>query len=168
MLCLTACSPGSDDSGSCDLNGKGIEEIMQVDIPDGYEQEPNVVRNEDGGELISIHYGKGEATIYIMIMSYKGKAVMGSDETMEEWYEDKEDIIAETAAIENADSDAFIYPIGMDTDESTTGEQSVIEAVFAYHDYLIMVGMENYDGAAITKEQKELFRGVLESIRFAD
>ncbi len=168
MLCLTACTSGSDDTGTCDLSGKGIEEIMQVDIPDGYEQEPNVVRNEDGGELISIHYGKGEATIFIMIMSYKGKAVMGSDETFEEWYEDTKDIIAEEKAIENADSDAFIYPIGIDTDESTTGEQSVIEAVFAYHDYVIMVGMENYDGAAITEEQKADFRDVLESIRFTD
>lgn len=145
---------------------KGLDQIILYEVPKGYKVEKNILYNDDGG-IISIHYGNKKDSIFFFILSYKGKAVMGSDETFEDWYKEK-DNIAEKYPIKNADTDAYIYPIGINTEDKKNVDKSVIEAVFSYKDYLIMVGMFNHEGEPITKDQKTVFSNLLKSIDFKE
>lgn len=142
---------------------KGIEEILSYEVPDGYKHEKNDVYS-DNDKLISIHYGNGYSSVYFMILSYKGKAVMGSDETLGEWIKDR-DNIAETYKIKNSNINIYLYPIGINKNGKIEGEKSLIEGVFEYKNYLIMVGIFNHEGEDITKKQKELFNDFLDSIK---
>ncbi len=141
---------------------KGIDKIMSYEVPKGYKKEKNPVFNDDG-ELISVFYGDKKTSVYFIILSYDGKAVMGSDETFKEWYETTDNIV-EKFYIKNADSYAYIFPIGITKDPTKEVDKSVIEAVFSYDGYLIMVGMFNHEGELITQSQKKTFSNVLKSI----
>ena len=161
LLCLTSCSKKEEN---VNLNGVGLKELIEVDIPSGYKPEKNVIYNDHGGEIISKHYGKDKTSIYFMILSYKGKAVMGSDETIDEWYKNSENIVDEVS-IEQADSNIFIYPIGINK-RSKNADGSVIEGVFGYKDYVIMVGMFSHDGTPpLTDEQIKIFYNMLKTIK---
>ena len=145
---------------SCQQEYKGIDKIMSISLPNGYEPKKNEVRN-DKGELISKWYGNDDYSVCIIILSYDGKAVMGSDETLEEWCGSHENI-ADRIEIQNADSDMFVYPFGMGDDITN---RDVIEGVFGYHDYVIMVGMSSHDGGPwLTKKQVKEFYEMAESI----
>ena len=141
IILLTGCS--KNNTKLIELY-KGLDQIILYEVPKGYKPEKNILYNDDGG-IISIHYGNKKDSIFFFILSYKGKAVMGSDETFEEWYKEK-DNIAEKYPIKNADTDAYIYPIGINTTDKENVDKSVIEAVFSYKDYLIMVGLFNHEG----------------------
>ena len=141
---------------------EGIDKLITYQIPVNFIHEKNDVFN-DSNELISIHYGDNKASIYFMILSYKGKAVMGSDETFEEWLKSTENI-AETFELKNLKTKAYLLPIGIKTNYENAHEKSIIEAVFSYKDYLIMAGMFNHEGETITEPQKLIFKDLLTSI----
>ena len=141
---------------------EGIDKLITYQIPENYIHEKNDVYN-DSNELISIHYGDNKASIYFMILSYKGKAVMGSDETFAEWLKSTENI-AETFELKNLKTKAYLLPIGIKTNDENAREKSIIEAIFSYKDYLIMAGMFNHEGENITESQKIIFKGLLTSI----
>ena len=157
LICITSCSKKDE---VVDLNGIGINELIEMDIPSGYKHEKNDVFN-DGGELISIHYGDGKSSIYIIILSYDGKAVMGSDETFDEWYNNKDNIVDKVSI----GTDVYIYPISKNK-IAKNADKSVIEGVFEYKKYLIMIGLENNEGVGdLTKEQINLFYNLLDTIK---
>lgn len=160
LLCFTSCSNKDEDTN---LNGVGLKELIKVDIPNNYTEEKNPVYNETG-ELISKHYGDDTSSIYFMILSYNGKAVMGSDETIDEWYKTKDNIVDEVF-IDNSDSKMYIYPISLNK-KSKNSDGSVIEGVFEYKKYVIMVGMDSREGKPpLTKKQIKTFYNMLKTIK---
>ncbi len=151
-LLFCACS---DDTVSVD--GNGLTDIMVVEIPEGYEPEGNDVLDDDG-EVISRSYRNDTSSVFFMILSYRGKAVMGSDGTIEDWFKEQDDI-ADTVSLEDADSEVYICP------DPETSDRRIIEGVFGYRDYVIMAGMESHDGEPpLTDEQIDEFYRMLESI----
>lgn len=142
---------------------KGIDKLMDYTIPKDYKVEKNIIY-DDNGELTSIHYGKKDTSIYFILLSHNGKAIMGSDETIEDWYETQENI-SEERDIDGADSKIYIYyPVGFTLGESD--KMDMIEGVFGYKDYVIMIGMTNYQGDNLTAKEIATYYNVLKSIQF--
>jgi len=148
VICIILCRPPY----------KGLDEIMEMDIPEGYVPEGHEVYS-DSNQLISRHYKKRDNSIYQILLSYKSKALMGSDETMDEWKQ----TVSIADQISVGDTEMYIYPMGLQ--ERADVEKSIIEAVFEYKGYMIMVGMENYSGAPLSMEQRKAFYKLLESIK---
>ena len=141
----------------------GIDKLMDYTIPEDYTIEKNVIYN-DNDELISIHYGKNDTSIYFIIMSYNGKAVMGSNEGIEEWLLTTE-VTTEEYDLKGADSKMYIYyPIAFSLKESN--KKDMIEGMFSYHGYMIMIGMTNNQGDNLTDEEIATYYDILESIKF--
>ena len=147
----------------CSSDFKGIDKLMDYTIPEDYTIEKNVVY-DNKNELISIHYGKDDTSIYFIIMSYKGKAVMGSDETIEDWLLTTE-VTTEEYNLKDTDSKMYIYyPIAFSLGESD--KKDMIEGMLDYQDYMIMIGMTNNHGDNLTDEEISTYYNILESIKF--
>ena len=142
---------------------KGIDKLMNYTIPKDYKVEKNIIY-DDNGELTSIHYGKKDTSIYFIMLSHKGKAIMGSDETIDEWYDTQENILKEYN-LRGATSKMYIYyPIAFSLGESD--KKDMIEGVFDYNGYVIMIGITNYQGNNLTEEEINTYYSILKSIKF--
>ena len=142
---------------------KGIDKLMDYTIPKEYKVEKNIMY-DDNGELISIHYGKKDTSIYFIMLSHKGKAIMGSDETIDEWYDTQENILKEYN-LKGATSKMYIYyPIAFSLGESD--KKDMIEGVFDYQGYMIMVGMTNNQSDNLTAKEIATYYDILKSIQF--
>lgn len=142
---------------------KGIDKLMDYTIPKDYKVEKNIIY-DDNGELTSIHYGKKDTSIYFIMLSHKGKAIMGSDETIDEWHDTQENVLKEYN-LRGATSKMYIYyPIAYSFGESD--KMDMIEGVFDYQGYMIMVGMTNYQGDNLTTKEIATYYDILKSIQF--
>lgn len=142
---------------------KGIDKLMDYTIPKEYKVEKNIMY-DDNGELTSIHYGKKDTSIYFIMLSHKGKAIMGSDETIDEWHDTQENILKEYN-LRGATSKMYIYyPIAYSFGESD--KKDMIEGVFDYQGYMIMIGMTNNQSDNLTAKEIATYYNVLKSIQF--
>lgn len=141
----------------------GLDKLMNYTIPKDYTVEKNVIYN-DNNELISIHYGKNNTSIYLILLCYNDKAVMGSDGGLSEWFREGIEI-DKTYEIDKTNTPGVCAYIYYPNDIGTT---DMIESVFSYKDYLVMVGMTNYNGDYLTKEEISTFYNLLDSIRFLE
>lgn len=136
---------------------RGVDEIMSYNIPKGYVVEKNIVYEKQN--IVSIHYHKGYTSIYFIILSHNGKAVMGSDGGLEEWFKEGVEV-DETADIKYESTKVPVYLYY----PNNKGKTDMIEGVFYHKKYLVMVGMTNYNGDYLTEEELNTFYNLLKSI----
>ena len=146
----------------CSSRYKGIDDLMTYSIPDGYKAENNVIHHED--RLVSIHYGKKDTSIYFIMMSYNGKAVMGSNETIKDWLLTQENTLKEYDV--KGHKMYIYYPVAFSKGESD--KKDMIEGILDYDGYMIMVGMTNNQSDNLTDEEIKEYYEVLKSIRFGE
>jgi len=179
-MCLGACGSGSDatDTGSgsdavdgaaaekpYEVGGIGLDELVSFDIPDGYE-EKFVSQNGPKGEIIQQTWYNEDSDISLSMLTYKEKGIMGTDGTLEKYIgnEDYEDVVR----LDGGKSEAYVSIVDGGAEDGSNIKDNVIEAVFAYGDYILSLDLSNTKEESITKEQKDTFYKVLKSASFTE
>ena len=179
-MCLGACGSGSDatDTGSgsdavdgaaaekpYEVGGIGLDELVSFDIPDGYE-EKFVSQNGPKGEIIEQTWYNDDSDISLSMLTYKEKGIMGTDGTLEKYIgnEDYEDVVR----LDGGKSEAYVSIVDGGAEDGSNIKDNVIEAVFAYGDYILSLDLSNTKEESITKEQKDTFYKVLKSASFTE
>ena len=141
-------------------NTQRIDDLISINIPIGYMHEENDIMYKN--KLASTHYNNGTTTFCCMLLSHKGDAIMGSDETLKEIldYTDIKD------KIKIDDLDVYIYPIGINSSDKEIEEKSDINCIFEYKEYLILIGMTNIEGQKVLeKDDIQTFYKIINSIK---
>ena len=177
VTCFTACGkekPITDKDLAGDpiaeedllnLAGQGLDEVIELPLSKDYAVAEGDDLVDDYGKLLARYYNNGKTTVYMMVMAYNGQAVNGPEENFKEWRETHYQEFADKLEVKGPDTEICIYPIGLKVkdNEEFSGE---INAVFGYKDYMIMVGMYNNEGGALTKEQRQEFYDILKGIKY--
>ena len=185
-MCLGACGSGSDATDSGDgaaagdsaaagdgaaaekpyeVGGIGLDELVSFDIPDGYE-EKFVSQNGPKGEIIQQTWYNEDSDISLSMLTYKEKGIMGTDGTLENYIgnSDYEDVVQ----LDGGKSEAYVSIVDGGAEDGSNIKDNVIEAVFAYGDYILSLDLSNTKEESITKEQKDTFYKVLKSAGFTE
>lgn len=179
-MCLGACGSGSDatDTGDSaaagdgaaaekpyEVGGIGLDELVSLDIPDGYE-EKFVSQNGPKGEIIQQTWYNEDSDISLSMLTYKEKGIMGTDGTLENYIgnSDYEDVVQ----LDGGKSEAYVSIVDGGAEDGSNIKDNVIEAVFAYGDYILSLDLSNTKEESITKEQKDTFYKVLKSAGFTE
>lgn len=179
-MCLGACGSGSDATDSGDgaaagdggaaekpyeVGGIGLDGLVSFDIPDGYE-EKFVSQNGPKGEIIEQTWYNDDSDISLSMLTYKEKGIMGTDGTLENYIgnEDYEDVVR----LDGGKSEAYVSIVDGGAEDGSNIKDNVIEAVFAYGDYILSLDLSNTKEKSITKDQKDTFYKVLKSAGFTE
>ena len=174
--CLTACSSEKSDEDDPEkgdievieedftLGSAGLDDMLDITFPAGYQSQGNDILSDQDNVLLATWYGDGNASVCAMILSHDGEAVMGSENTFEEWKKNHDDI-ADHVKVGDTGSEAIVYPIGLNTTAAEDINDSMIEAVFEYQGYVIKIGMSSENGESLTQEQKQSFYDMLKNVK---
>ena len=173
-ICLGACSSGSDDAAAGDggaaekpyeVGGIGLDGLVSFDIPDGYE-EKFVSQNGPKGEIIQQTWYNEDSDISLSMLTYKEKGIMGTDGTLENYIgnSDYEDVVQ----LDGGKSEAYVSIVDGGAEDGSNIKDNVIEAEFAYGDYILSLDLSNTKEESITKDQKDTFYEVLKSAGFTE
>ena len=156
-----------DVSGSMRIRQRchGLDGLVSFDIPDGYE-EKFVSQNGPKGEIIQQTWYNDDSDISLSMLTYKEKGIMGTDGTLENYIgnEDYEDVVR----LDGGKSEAYVSIVDGGAEDGSNIKDNVIEAVFAYGDYILSLDLSNTKEESITKEQKDTFYKVLKSADFTE
>ena len=147
-------------SNTYQVDGRGLDELITLLIPTGYEKGSDVT-NSPGGEILQKTWDNDDYSICLSILSYKGKGIMGADGDIGYYSQG----FAATTLINQSSTTAYISYSGTSEGSKPVNENHV-NAIFPHGEYVLSLDIENRKEDTVTEEQKTLLYNLLQTAEF--
>ena len=162
-MAFAACSQGEKNSKPFELEGLGVDDLVSLEIPEGYEEADLTQNGFPDSEILSHSWANEDSSLRLVMLSYDGKGIMGMDGSMEDYLSDlSPDAIF--VSMNSPLTDAFVTFVDGTAEDGSNIKDNNLDAVFSYDKYVLGLEMENTQEKTLTDEQKDTFYNVLNSI----
>lgn len=166
-IAFAACSEGEENNKSFELEGLGVDDLVSLEIPKGYEEADLTQNGSPSSEILSHSWANEDSSVRLVMLSYDGKGILGMDGSIEDYLSDlSPDAIF--VSMNSPLTDAFVTFVDGTAEDGSSIKDNNLDAVFNYDKYVLGLEMENTRKKTLTDEQKETFYTVLKSISAKD
>lgn len=160
---LAACSQGEENGKAFELEGKGVNDLVSLEIPEGYEEVDLTQNGTPGSEILSQSWENGDSSVRLAMLAYDGKGILGMDGNVEDYMTDLSPD-AHFVSMNSPLTDAYVTFAGGTTEDGENIKDYALDATFGYDKYVLSLELENSHEQSLTEEQKETFYEILKSI----
>lgn len=168
ILLLTGCSKTSEKSNEPKepkISGVGLNDILKIEVPEGYNSAIDYVSSDDSSNSVSKKtWSNDTSSINLKVCAYKGhKFPSGEEVTMQDYLKQVKNFDAKKVDGDNA----YVFEEDKTVDGAAVPAAS-ITAILQHKDHILSLAMENDDNSSLTKKQEKEFYDILKSIKFSD